>query len=177
MINKRAVAAIVAVVASLLIAGCITNNTASPSPTSTPTSTPVPTPALPPDLSAWFTQHWEGGDGIVTRPFTKSTNDRGNDVYKGAVRRTNVSSQFEFTIVEELARSQSEAKQLYDKAVADLTNEGFVLRPDWVADFNKQWVGHTEVWMGQRGNQQVRVSYVYGDHPVHSWFVTTQSYY
>ena len=35
------------------------------------------------DFSSYFGELWESHIAIVVRPFTKSTNARGNDVYKG----------------------------------------------------------------------------------------------
>src|SRR5665647_1306109 len=42
----------------------------------------TPTYAPPPDLSSYFNTQYESGNAIMTRAFTKSTSERGNDVVK-----------------------------------------------------------------------------------------------
>jgi hypothetical protein len=82
--------AIVAIVilASLSVVGCVNNtNTASPSPTAAATS---PTPAANADYSSYFGTAWTSGNAIVMQPFTKGTNERGNDVYKGVTRNASL---------------------------------------------------------------------------------------
>lgn len=62
---------------------------------------------------------------IVERPFTKSTNERGNDVSMGIMRNTSLSQGLAVTTVEELMKSQAESKQLYDKYISQKLSEGF----------------------------------------------------
>jgi thiol-disulfide isomerase/thioredoxin len=142
-----------------------------------PTATAAtPTPAA--DLSSYYNKYWESGNGIVERPFTKSTNARGNDVYKGVVRSTAQSQSMDFTLVVELTNTKDQAVQLYDKAIADRLNEGFTARPDWVAKWNATYKWPTaQIWMGQRGSQQYYVMYRYAPYPVDSWELTTEALY
>ncbi len=123
---------------------------------------------------------WGGGDGIVIRPFTSSVNERGNTVYNGVVRNTNESAGAEFTVAEELVPSKELAAQVYRDIVSSNTEGGFILRPDWVALWEHNAVSgeqYTELWIGQRGDQQVYVWYEYLTYPISSWTVTTESHY
>ena len=113
---------------------------------------------------------------IVERQFTKSTNERGNDVYMGVMRNATLSqSNAGVTTVMELTKSQAEAKQLYDKYVADKLNEGFTPRQDWIAAMKASDTGnYTNIWVGQNGLQQFYVLYRYNP-AVISWELTTEA--
>ena len=105
-----------------------------------------------------------------------ATNERGNQVYKGVVRRTDPSGT-DFTIVAELTRSQDQAKQLYDKAVADIENQGFVARPDLVPSWGgtKYYAGPgTGLRIGSNADQQYYVMYHYNS-DINSWEFTTKA--
>jgi len=99
------------VVVSILISGCtvISPSTSTPSPTSSPTvTTPTLTPST--DYSSELTKYYEAGTAIMERPFTKSINERGNDVYKGVGRNATMPGAGSVTIVVEFTKSQAEAK-------------------------------------------------------------------
>ena len=106
------------VFASLSVAGCINMTSPSPSPSPSPTPTATPTIAPPIDYSSVLTGSVESGNYIVTRPFTKSTNERGNDVYKGVGMNATLSGSKDVTLVFELTGTKAEAKQVYDQIVA-----------------------------------------------------------
>jgi hypothetical protein len=111
----------------------------------------------------------------MERPFTKSTNDRGNDVYKGITRNASAPQSYKYTTVIELTKSESEAKRLHDQLVSQKQNEGFTLRSDWVAQYTAQFPFYKDVWMGQYGSQNFQVMYVYEYSPANSWALITQS--
>jgi hypothetical protein len=169
MIKKVAVIALV-IVASLSLAGCtFPISTSSPTPMPTPTPTATPTPVV--DYSSVLTKQNEAGVGIMERPFTKSTNERGNDVYKGVGRNASKPGSKSVIWVIELTKSQAEAKQLYDKYVAQRLNEGYTPRPDWVAGWN-----HPGAWAGVQysSGNQFTVFYRYNS-AVNSWDITTET--
>jgi thiol-disulfide isomerase/thioredoxin len=134
----------------------------------------VAKPTLSADYSSYFDKLWESGIAIVDRPFTKSTNMRGNDVYKGMTRNASLPESMKTTTVVELTKSQAEAKQLYDQTVAQKTNEGFTLRPDWVADTKASYPNLIEYWAGGYYGRQFFISYSY-DSYVASWLFVTQA--
>ena len=83
--------------------------------------TPIPkavTPNPPADYSSFLTSSWESGSFIIERAFTKSINERGNDVYKGIGRNASKPGSKSVTIVIELTKSKNESKQLYDRYVS-----------------------------------------------------------
>jgi len=167
--------AIIAIVmlASLSVVGCVNyTNTTSSSPT--PTATPTATPAANADYNAYYTKIWEGSGFIVTQPFTKSINVRGNDIYMGIMKNATLANAIPMTVVQELTQSQAQAKQVYDNYVAAKQNEGFNLRSDWVAALTASIPGYTGVWVGQNGLQQFYVLYRYNPY-VQSWEVTTEA--
>jgi hypothetical protein len=172
MIKKVAVIALV-IVASLSLAGCtFPISTSSPTPTPTPTPTTTPTPVV--DYSSTLTSKVESGNFIMTRPFTKSTNAQGHDVYKGVGRNATLSNSPEVTLVFELTKTQTAAKQVYDKIVATKLNEGYTLNPKVSADKKAQSSTWVEVWYGTYGSNWFQCSYGYGPE-VPSWMVTQQS--
>jgi len=166
------------IVVSFSIAGCTFPITTSPSPTASypfqvPSQTPTATP--PADLSSYFGKALEGGNAIVVRPFTKSTNERGNDVYKGITKNSSKSGSLEMTTVIELTRSKGETKQLFDKMVAQKINEGFTPRPDWIAASKAESPNLTDAWYGQQyGSGEFFVVYYY-DSYASSWLFLTEA--
>ena len=151
MKKTLAIIAIVMLI-SLSVVGCVNyTNTTSSSPTPTSSS---PTPTANADYSSYYTKYWQSSGFIVTQPFTQSTNVRGNDVYLGIFKNATLSNAPSMTVVEELAKSEAQAKQVYDNYTAAKLNEGFSLRSDWVAQLkadpnnsqvNGLWVGQTEL--------------------------------
>jgi len=168
--EKRFLAIIVLVmIASLSVAGCVTNpSTSSPTPTATPTAT---------DYSSYFNKAFTSGNAIMAQPFTKGTNDRGNDVYKGVGRNSSLPESDAMTDVIELTQSQAAAKQLYDQAVAQKLSEGFTLRPDWVAETKASAPYMIEVWEGQQSvsGQAFIVEYYYDSNVSPSWLFMTEA--
>jgi hypothetical protein len=108
----------------------------------------TPTYAPPADLSSYFNTQYESGNAIMTRAFTKSTSERGNDVYKGVARNATTPETNTWTIVIELTTSKAEAKQLYDQTVAQKINEGYTIQPDRIALEKAEEPFLTEVWVG-----------------------------
>jgi hypothetical protein len=168
--EKKLLAVIVfIVIASLSIAGCTTN-------TSTPTTTTQPTTTAQADYSSYFDKAYQAGNFFLDKPFTKSTNIRGNDVYMGSIRNTSISGAKGVTVVDELTKSQAEAKQLYDKYVSDKLSQGYTSYPQVVANWKTQG-GLEAVWFGATDSyytNQFYVWYQYNDN-VNSWDVTTQA--
>ncbi|MGA3359876.1 MAG: hypothetical protein ABSC87_06685 [Halobacteriota archaeon] len=164
-------------VASLSVAGCI-NFSSTPSPTPTPTPTPTSTPT-PTDYSSALTNATESGNFIMERPFTKSTNERGNDVYKGVGRNATNPGSHSVTLVEEVTKSQTEAKQVYDKATSDKLNQGYTADTTAAAEYKSTacpgFMSCVEVWAGSYGTKYFLCSYGY-DSTVHGWKVTQQSF-
>ena len=143
------------------------------------TPTPIPTvitPTPPPDYSSYFDQSFESGTSIMDRPFTKSINSRGNEVYKGVVRNASLPKDRGMTTVVELTTSKAQAKLLYDQTVAQKIKEGFTPRYDWIAQDKAAWPWVTEDWTGQLyGNgQQFGVRYLYSSELL-SWELITQA--
>ena len=160
------------------VAGCTVGLPTASSPTPSPTPTPTSTPTPPADYSSMYTKYWEGNGMIVERPFTQSTNERGNDVYMGIMRNTSLSQGQGVTTVEELMKSQAESKQLYDKYISQKQSQGFTPRNDWIAQWKAQDYGtynYTDIWIGVKDTQQFYIMYRYFP-PVHSWVLTTESH-
>jgi hypothetical protein len=134
----------------------------------------VPTPTANAGYSSYYTSTWQSGGFIVTQPFTKSTNVRGNDIYLGIIKNATLANAAPMTVVEELTKSEAQAKQVYDIYVTAETNEGFSLRSDWVAALNASSPGYNGIWIGQNGQQQFYVLYRYNS-DVQSWEVTTEA--
>ncbi|MGZ4881462.1 MAG: hypothetical protein ACXV7G_10425 [Halobacteriota archaeon] len=183
MIKKLIVAVFVTVVASLSVSGCITVNPSGTSSSSSPTPTAdatiyqtTPTPKPVSDYSSLIGESFGGGLYVIERPFTKSINYRGDDVYTGVVRRTDRSQGQGFTCVVELVKTKDEAKRLFDQVVAKKQSDGFTYRSDWVAQYKSEegTMKPNEDWAGSSGYQQVNVFYQYQP-VVGSWTVTTQT--
>jgi hypothetical protein len=170
MIKKVAVIALV-IVASLSVAGCTVGPTSSPTPTPTPAPT-ISTPTPQADYSTVFNKEWQAIGFFLDTPFTKSTNIRGNDVYMGSARNTSLPGQKGVTVVEELTKSEAEAKQLFDKYVSNKLNEGYTPYPKEVAGwpYKAAWFGATDPYY----THQFYAMYRY-EGGVNSWAVTTQA--
>ena len=159
-----------AMIASLSVAGCFAATPTPVPPSPIPTVTPTPSA----DYSSYYTSTWQGASFIVTQPFTKSTNVRGNDIYLGIMKNATLSDAPPVTTVMELTTGEAQAKQVYDNYVAAKLNEGFSLRSDWVAELNASIPGYSGIWVGQNGQQQFYVFYRYNS-DVQSWEVTTEA--
>jgi hypothetical protein len=176
MIKKVAVIVALVMIASLSVAGCTVGlpSTSSPTPTPTPipASTPVPTPV---DYSSALTKSVESTNFIMERPFTKSASERGNDVYKGVGRNSTNPGSASVTLVFEVTKSQSEAKKVYDGAVATKLNEGYTANPSQAANYKAHNPGVTEVWAGSSGTKGFLCYYDYNTAIFNSWEVIQQS--
>jgi hypothetical protein len=128
------------------------------------------------DYSRYFDTWFGSGNAIMMRPFTKSTNERGNDFYTGVMRNSSLSERYAVTVVVELTKSKDQAKLLYDQTVAQKQNEGFVARPDWIAQVKGEFPYLAEDWEGQQysSEQTISVSYHYDSYPS-SWLFCTQA--
>ena len=126
------------------------------------------------DYSSYFDTAFVNAYSTVVQPFTKSTNERGDDVYTGIARNPSASSTM--TTVVELTQSQAEAKQLYDQTVAQKQSEGFVLRSDWVGQMRTHYPNTAEIWTGQQSayGQEFDVLYQY-ESPIASWVFITET--
>jgi hypothetical protein len=178
MTKKLLAIIVIVVIASLSVAGCTVGlpSTSSPTPTSTPTPVPtVSTPTPQADYSSYFDKWFESGNAIMDRPFTKSTNQRGNDVYKGITRNVSKPESSKMTTVVELTKSKAEAKQLYDQTVAQKINEGFTSSPYWIAIYKAWWPQLTDIWVGVRSGQEYTVSYQYNTYVYPSWMLTSEA--
>lgn len=162
MIKKVAVIALV-IVASLSIAGCTSNSTSSP----------TPTPAT--DLSSDLTKAVESVNFIMERPFTKSINERGNDVYKGVGRNSTSPGSASVTLVYEVTKSQNESKKVYDEAVATKLKEGYTADPSQAAMYKARNPNVKEVWIGSSGTKDFLCFYDYDTNFFNSWEVLQQS--
>ena len=170
MIKKLAAVIVLVMTASIFIA-CCTTQTASP--------TPTPTPTTPANYSSHFNTAWGAGVS-VEQPFINSTNERWNDVYKGAISSvtylpSGASKGPTETVAIELTKSKAEAKQLYDQIVAQRVNEGFATRPTSIAMNKAANPNYADIWVGLQGNtRQYVVSYEYSNH-TSSWLLITRN--
>jgi len=173
---KPITAILLLVLASLLISGCTVTTpfTSSPTPTVTPTATtPTPTPIL--DHSSDLTTAFESGNFIMERPFTKSINERGNDVYKGVRRNVTASDAPSVTVVIEFTKSEAQAKTVYDNAVALKKNQGYVLDASLTAYGKANCPQCKDLWEGTYNLYDVfTCQYDYVPH-FQSWLVTQQT--
>jgi len=150
MIKKTPAIIALILVASLSVAGCTVgpSSTSSPTPTSTPTSTTTSAPIqAPADYSSALTAQYESYGLTMERPFTKSTNARGNDVYKGVGRNATVPGSPSVTIVIEKTKSKAEAKSVYNATIAAKLKEGYKANRTLAATY-KATKAYEEVWVG-----------------------------
>jgi hypothetical protein len=160
-------------VATLSVAGCTVGLPITSSPTPTPTPTAAPTP--PVDYSSYFDKAYEGGNSIMVQPFTKSTNERGNDVYKGVARNATLPGSSTVTMVIELTKSEAEAKQLHDSQVSGKLSEGYTPDATTAAKYHANYPDTVAVWVGTYG-ANVFVCYYQHDYTVNGWQSIQQSF-
>lgn len=157
--EKQLLAIIVLVmIASLSVAGCTVGFPSTSSPTPTQTAT-TPTPSA--DLSSYLTNASESGNFIMERPFTKSINERGNDVYKGVGRNATLPGSSSVTVVVEVTKSQAEAKQLHDSQVSGKLSEGYTPDPTAAAKYQANNPGTVAAWAGTYGADNFLCYYYY----------------
>jgi hypothetical protein len=131
----------------------------------------TPTPSA--DYSSYFsTSGFTNPEATLTQPFTKSTNERGDDVYTGVY----TSPTSTVTTVIELTKSQADAKQLYQQTVAQKISQGFTLCSYCVAQFRARNPNTPEFWDGKQSSigAEFSVQYEYDSH-VASWEFITQA--
>jgi len=171
MEKKLLVISMLVIVGSLSVAGCISSSTApSPSPTSA-AITPMPSA----DYSSYFNKFFEGGNAIMVQPFTKSTNERGNDVYKGVGRNATLPGSSSVTTVVELTKSEAEAKQVRDSQVSEKLNEGYTSDATSAATWQANNPGTVAVWAGSYGANEFLCYYQY-DYTINGWLSVDQSF-
>lgn len=173
MIKKAPVIVALILIASLSAAGCTVGlpSTSSPTPTSTTTSTPIQTPA---DYSSALTRQLESYNFIMEQPFTKSTNTRGNDVYKGVARNATVPGSKNVTFVIEKTKSKAEAKNVYNATVAAKLKEGYKANRTDAAAY-KATKAYEEVWVGNYSRLWFMCNYGQ-NYILHGWAFTQESY-
>ena len=170
-----AIIVLLLVVASISVAGC---SPPIPSPSSSPTPTPTattPTKIPITDQSSALTQGYESGNFIMERAFTKSTNERGNDVYKGVGRNSTSPGADSVTLVVEFTKSEAQSKTVYNNEIATKKNQGYVFNSEVTAYRKSSCPECKEVWFGVYGNNRgVLCEYEYSLQ-FSSWVVTEQS--
>jgi multidrug efflux pump subunit AcrB len=176
MIKKTPAIVALILVASLSAAGCTVGlpSTSSPTPTSTTTSTTTSTPIkTPADYSSALTEQYESYNLTMERPFAKSTNARGNDVYMGVGRNATPGSP-RVTIVIEKAKSKAEAKNVYNATIAAKLKEGYKVNRTHTAAY-KATKAYEEVWVGNYSANWFMCNY--GQNLIlHSWAFSQESY-
>lgn len=175
MSNKVALIVFI-IVASLLVAGCTVSVPIGklPTPTPSPTLASKVTPTPNVDYSSILTKRMESTNFIIERPFTKSTNTRGNDVYKGVGRNATQPNSESVTLVFELVGTKAEAKQVFDKEVAIKLNDGYIFDAKETARDKAESPSVVEAWDGDLGQNWFYCGYRY-ETTVDSWMVFTQS--
>jgi hypothetical protein len=160
-----AIIVLLLVVASLSVAGCtVSNNSASSTPTPAPTTEPTT------DYTSYFNSQVSANATIV-KPYEKSTNSRGNDVYTGVVRNKYTPSST-WTLTHELAKSEGDAKAAVDATIAQKINAGFTLKPEETAALKTQMAGTVGVWEGV--NSAGEIFLVYYEYASDLWWVELQ---
>ena len=127
---------------------------------------PTATVAPPIDYSSHYNTGYGSGAVIVT-PFYLMTSARGNDLYVGVVRNFSQQSAHN-TITLEHCTSEAQAAQIYQKAVTDATNEGYVARATAYP------FPAVQGWQGDRGLSFKSVAYYQDPHVGNAWVVETQ---
>ena len=165
------------VIVSLLVSGCTSNTSPTTSPTSSPTTYTAssPTPIASSDYASYFDRLYSGGTAMIKQPFTKGMNDRGNAVFKAVTKNSSATGNYQYAVVIELTQSQSAAKQLYDKTVAQKLSEGFTARPNDAASWKASFPEYKEVWVGSSNGDLFYVMYSNNPNVSPSWLVTTEA--
>lgn len=158
------------------VAGCTTNI----SPTVTPSSTPTPTPDYSKAFNKQFTHNETNDVWTVAQNFTKSKNERGNDVYFGVIRNESYKPKYELTVTIEIAKSNDEAKQLYSQAVINKANDGYIpytaMRnhyPEAMPMQNNYPEGDS--WYGNKGPLMALINYYQSATVDGQWVVSIQT--
>jgi hypothetical protein len=167
-------------VASLSAAGCTGSlpSTSSPTTTSSTTSTTTSTTTkTTADYSSTLTELYESFNLTMVRPFTKSTNARGNDVYTGVGRNATVPGSSNVTFVIEKTKSKAEAKNVYNATVAAKLKEGYKANRTQAATY-KATSAYEEVWVGNYSAKWFVCNYGQNSDVgliLHGWAVTQES--
>lgn len=180
-------AAVVIIIASLSVAGCMSSNSPNQN-TDAPFTSPAQTMNPHPDYASVYGKiHVSRGDPSnggyrENVPFAKSTNARGNDVYSA------VADQGRWVVAHELVKTKAEAQQIFNTSVTDKQKNGFTIDPAGIDGIKnppmslmepppsreevQEEVHYVDVWAGTLGSQQFSITYEYYP-PVNSWQVTT----
>ncbi|HEX7514287.1 MAG TPA: hypothetical protein VF393_01640 [archaeon] len=166
MIKAPVIIALI-LVASLAAAGCTgLPSTSPPTTTSTSTTTSTTTKTTA-DYSSALTELYKSYNLTIVQPFTKSTNARSNDVYKGIARNATVRGSSNVTIVIEKTKSKAEAKNVYNATVAAKLKEGYKANRTQAAAY-KATSAYEEVWVGNYSANWFMCNY--GQNLIlHSW--------
>jgi len=105
-------------------------------------------------------------------PFYKTTSVSGNDLYIGVVRNLSSPQSMPNTITFEFATSQAQAAQIYQSAVANATNVGYVARADNGA--SSYPATPVAAWAGDYGASFKSVGYYQDPNVGNAWVVETQ---
>jgi len=127
------------------------------------------------DLSKYYDNQFGSGPPghkfVIEKSFSKSTNERGNDVYIGVIRNETLPKNFAITVIVELTKSETQAKQLYADSVTKKAIEGYSPQLDFV----RNWGGYNDIWDGfnPQGNEFLAM-YEYSNY-TESWEFTIES--
>ena len=122
------------------------------------------------DYSSYYNTAY-GTHGVVVTSFYKTTSDNGNDLYVGVVRNFSSPQSEPNTITLEICTSQSQAAQIYQTAVTNATNAGYVARTT-APVFNHPI---TQGWQGDNAYNDYKMIAYYQDANVgNAWVVETQ---
>jgi hypothetical protein len=143
-----ALAALLLVAVSLLVAGCT-------SPTTNPT--PSPSTFVSTDTVAALTNDFTGRGFVVVQPFTKSTDQGGFVVYKGVIKdNEDTLTPYTHNITIILTKSRNETLKQYNKALNDAQVRGYqkILSGEmgsgtvWEGSVGRQYANQTnDVWV------------------------------
>jgi len=153
MKTKLAALVVLAVVASLCVAGCTVTNTSSPSPTAaqspsapyqikTTTSTPT---------STAITDNYASNGYEVVKPFTQATNQYGNVVYTGVIDDNNSThlAPYQHNVTIELMKNKTETKQRVSQLAAIYSQQGYAFPPNMTGTYvESDSTGAHEILMG-----------------------------
>lgn len=169
MIKKLAVAVIIITIATLSIAGCTSSGPSTDGPFTSPAQEMNPRP----DYSSWYNgdkmiEQDTGQYMTVEKPFTRSTNVRGNDVYMAVISDSKGNNPSNSSY--ELAKTKAEGLQIFNKTVADKQKAGFT-------DISGRKPNPSDLasWGGDLGSQRFYIYYHY-DPSVSSWELHTVEY-
>ncbi|MGZ4846411.1 MAG: hypothetical protein ACXV3D_00250 [Halobacteriota archaeon] len=118
MIKKAAIVVALVVLASLLVAGCTSPTTSSPTPSASASTNT--------DVSTALTNEFTGRGFVVMQPFVKSTNGAGLVTYAGAFKDSeNTLTPYVHNVTILLTKDRNATKTQFDSAVATAQARGY----------------------------------------------------